>query len=936
MHFLLLSLSIAVLFAAAPLVFLASHASRAAAAWGSAAAMLISLLLISPMISGVLSDAIVVETWAWMPEWGIDLGVRLDGLSLLFAFLILGIGMLVVLYAAYYMPQSDSLGRFYALLLTFAGGMLGLVLSENMIQLVLLWEVTSITSFLLIAYKHEAHDARIAARMALAVTGAGGLALLAGVLVLGQITGSYNLSRVLDNGDLIRGDALYPLALVLILIGAFTKSAQFPFHFWLPNAMAAPTPVSAYLHSATMVKAGAFLVARFYPAMAGTDLWFYLVFPVGAISLVYGAYQALLQNDFKGLLAYSTISHLGLTMLLFSFDTPMSAVAGVFHIINHAIFKASLFMAAGIIDHECGTRDMRRINGLFWYMPYTAVLGIVAAGSMAGVPLVNGFLSKEMFFAEAIDTAAFGVYSWALPAFATVAGILSVAYSARFIHDVFFGGDPEDLPRQPHEPAMWMRLPVDVLVLLCLAVGLAPQFVVGDILRAASTAVLPGPVPFFHLSPWHGFNLPLVMSFIAIAGGIFYYAHSARIIAWHNSHLPNFQSRVGFERLYRWLLQNSQMLMSATDTGSLQRYLALLIGWVIILTGWAFITGTPSSLRGTAKVHSVDLVTIGGLAAVIVGSLGTVIFHRQRLIAVIHLSLIGLVVSLTFIRYSGPDLALTQITVEVVTIVLLLLSLRFLPPEAPKEVSTQRRWRDITLAVAGGAGVAALSYAMLTRSFSTMSGYFTENALSGGGGTNVVNVILVDFRGFDTFGEISVLAMAAIGTIILLHGLRLRPFPPPPANEADKHPIMLAMLMRPLLPLALVVSVYMLLRGHNLPGGGFIAGLITAVALILQFVASGFDFPPLRLRANYLRVMAVGLALAAFTGVGSILFGAAFLTSAYTHLHIPLIGDVELATAMVFDIGVYLVVVGCVLAILTEFGNLSNREAPLTDPAERT
>ena len=936
MHFLLLSLSIAILFIAAPLVILASRASRAAAAWGSAAAMLTSLLLIAPMMSGVLNNEIVVETWPWLPQWGIDLGVRLDGLSLLFAILILGIGMLIVLYAAYYMPQSDSLGRFYALLLAFAGGMLGMVLSENMIQLVLLWEVTSITSFLLIAYKHEAHDARIAARMALAVTGAGGLALLAGVLVLGQIVGSFNLSRVIDNGDLIRGDALYPLALVLILIGAFTKSAQFPFHFWLPNAMAAPTPVSAYLHSATMVKAGAFLVARIYPAMSGSDLWFYLVFPVGAITLVYGAYLALLQNDFKGLLAYSTISHLGLTMLLFSFDTPMSAVAGVFHIINHAIFKASLFMAAGIIDHECGTRDMRRINGLFWYMPYTAVLGIVAAGSMAGVPLVNGFLSKEMFFAEAVDTAAFGIYSWALPAFATIAGVLSVAYSARFIHDVFFGGDPEDLPRQPHEPAMWMRLPVDVLVLLCLAVGLAPQLVVGPILTAASTAVLPGTVPFFHLSPWHGFNLPLVMSLIAIAGGITYYANSARIIAWHDRYLPSLQSRVGFERLYRWLLQNSQMLMSATDTGSLQRYMALLIGWVIILTGWAFITGTPSSLRGTANLHAADLMTVGGLAAIIAGSLGAVIFHRQRLIAVIHLSVVGLIVALTFIRYSGPDLALTQISVEVVTIVLLLLSLRFLPPEAPNEVGVQRRIRDITLAVAGGTGVAALTYAMLTRSFSTMSGYFTQNAVSGGGGTNVVNVILVDFRGFDTFGEISVLTMAAIGTIVLLHGLRLRPFPPPPAKEADQHPIMLGMLMRPLLPLALVVSVYILLRGHNLPGGGFIAGLITTVALILQFVASGFDFPPLRLRANYLRIMALGLVLAAFTGLGSLVFGKAFLTSAHGHFHIPLVGDIELASAMVFDIGVYLVVVGCVLTILTEFGNLSNREAPLTEPAERS
>ena len=434
-----------------------------------------------------------------MPEWGIDLALRLDGLSLLFAILILGIGVLIVLYAAYYLPQSDRLGRFYGLLLAFAGGMLGMVLSENLIQLVIFWEVTSLSSFLLIAYKHEAHDARISARMALAVTGGGGLALLAGVMLIGSIVGSYDLSVVLTSRDSIRASGLYPVILVLILVGAFTKSAQFPFHFWLPNAMAAPTPVSAYLHSATMVKAGVFLLARLHPVLAGSDLWSSIVFPVGAITLVYGAYLSLLQNDLKGLLAYSTISHLGLITLLFGLDTPMSTIAGVFHIINHAVFKASLFMAAGIVDHECGTRDMRRINGLFKYMPYTAVLGIVAAGAMAGVPLLNGFLSKEMFFAEAIQLPRFGAYWWILPVFATMAGVLSVAYSARFIHDVFFGGEPIDLPRQPQEPPRWMRIPVDILVLICLLVGLFPQYTVGNILRLAAGAVLQAPVPYFRL-----------------------------------------------------------------------------------------------------------------------------------------------------------------------------------------------------------------------------------------------------------------------------------------------------------------------------------------------------------------------------------------------------------------------------------------------------
>jgi multicomponent K+:H+ antiporter subunit A len=924
----LLPLSLAVVFAAIPLVIAASLRSRGAAAWLSGAAMLISLVLIAPLSPSIHDGRVLVSKWPWLPEWGVELGLRLDGLALLFAILILGIGILIVLYAAYYLPQSDPLGRFYAMLLGFAGGMLGMVLSENMIQLVVFWEVTSLSSFLLIAYKHEAHDARISARMALAVTGGGGLALLAGVMLLGMIVGSYDLSAVLDRGDEIRDHALYPVVLVLVLIGAFTKSAQFPFHFWLPNAMAAPTPVSAYLHSATMVKAGVFLIARLYPALSGTELWFNIVFTVGAITLVYGAYIALLQHDFKGLLAYSTISHLGLITLLFGLDTPLSAIAGVFHIINHAIFKASLFMAAGIIDHECGTRDMRRINGLFKYMPYTAVLGIVAAGSMAGVPLLNGFLSKEMFFAQAIDLPRFGTYWWVLPVFATAAGILSVAYSARFIHDVFFNGEPIDLPRQPHEPPRWMRMPVDVLVLLCLVVGLAPQLSVGQLLSEAARSVIGGPLPEFKLAVWHGFNLPLLMSAIAIVGGVVYYVNSKLLFELHDRYLPNLQSRAGFERLYRWLARTSQNILAIIDNASLQRYVALLFGSTIALGGWAYLTGASTPVRGPAPELPADLLALAGFAALIVGTLGTVLHHKQRLLAVVFMSVVGLIVSLAFVRFSAPDLALTQLSVEVVTIVLLLLALRFLPAVAPPEGRTGRQVRDVMLSIGGGAGVAALCYAMLTRPMWTISDYFLANSVPGGGGTNVVNVILVDFRGFDTLGEITVLAMAAIGALAALSGLRLRPYASVAASEADRHPVMLSMLMRPLLPLALVVSIYILLRGHNLPGGGFIAGLITGVALILQYVASGIEFANSRLRLDSVVVLAAGLALATGTGLASIYFDYPFLTSTHDHVRAPLVGDVELASAMIFDIGVYLVVVGSVLAILTECGALSRRELP--------
>ena len=380
-----------------------SRFGRLQSAWMAGGVALAALIALAPSVTAPFLGETLVQRIPWIPALGLDLAFRLDGLGLLFALMILGIGLLVILYARYYLAERDCMGRFYGYLLLFMGSMLGIVLSENLILLLMFWELTSLSSFLLISYWQHREDARTGARMALAVTGLGGLAMLGGFVLLGEMVGSYDLSVVLANGELIRSDPLYTPMLVLILLGAFTKSAQFPFHFWLPHAMAAPTPVSAYLHSATLVKAGVFLLARLFPALSGTTEWSVLVMGAGLSTLLIGAYFALFKHDLKGLLAYSTISHLGLITLLFGIGTPLAAVAGVFHIINHATFKASLFMAAGIIDHECGTRDMRRINGLWRYMPYTGTLAMVAAAAMAGVPLFNGFLSKEMFFGETVE-----------------------------------------------------------------------------------------------------------------------------------------------------------------------------------------------------------------------------------------------------------------------------------------------------------------------------------------------------------------------------------------------------------------------------------------------------------------------------------------------------------------------------------------------------
>ncbi|MEO7009324.1 MAG: proton-conducting transporter membrane subunit, partial [Caldimonas sp.] len=441
-----------------------------------ALAGLVRMALLFPQVQ---AGDVIRDEITWLPSIGLDLVVRIDGFAWLFAMLVLGIGLLVVIYARYYMSRDDPMSRFYSAFLAFMGAMLGIVLSGNLIQLVFFWELTGLFSFLLIGYWHHRADARRGARMALTVTGTGGLCLLAGVLLLGRIVGSYDLDAVLASGVAVRAHPLYPVTLVLILLGALTKSAQFPFHFWLPHAMAAPTPVSAYLHSATMVKAGVFLLARLWPVLSGTEEWFWIVGGAGLCTLLLGAYIAMFQNDLKGLLAYSTISHLGLITLLLGLNSALAAVAAVFHMMNHATFKASLFMAAGIVDHETGTRDIRRLDGLYKAMPITGTLALVASAAMAGVPLLNGFLSKEMFFAQTVYIESLPWVEYGLPLAATVAGVFAVVYSLRFSFDIFFGPLSTDLPRQPHEPSRWMRVPIELLVLACLVVGIVPAWSIG-------------------------------------------------------------------------------------------------------------------------------------------------------------------------------------------------------------------------------------------------------------------------------------------------------------------------------------------------------------------------------------------------------------------------------------------------------------------------
>ncbi|MGO4386113.1 monovalent cation/H+ antiporter subunit A [Microvirga sp. 2YAF29] len=913
----------------------------------------------------VVGDGGVLRTGIeWIPTLDLNFTMRMDGYTWLFTMLVTGIGFLVVLYARYYMSPADPVPRFFAFLLAFMGAMLGIVLSGNLIQLVFFWELTSLFSFLLIGYWHHNASARDGARMALTVTASGGLCLLVGVLLIGHIVGSYDLDQVLASGDLIRGSDLYLPALILVLLGALTKSAQFPFHFWLPHAMAAPTPVSAYLHSATMVKAGVFLLTLLWPVLSGTEAWFYIVVSAGLCTLLLGAYAAIFQQDLKGLLAYSTISHLGLITLLLGLSSPLAAVAAIFHTMNHATFKASLFMAAGIIDHESGTRDIRRLSGLFRFMPITATLAMVAAAAMAGVPLLNGFLSKEMFFAEAAAFHVDSILDHSLPYFAMLASAFSVAYSLRFIHGVFFGPPATDLPRTPHEPPHWMRFPIELLVLVCLLVGIVPAMTIKPFLSAAVHAVLGPDTPYYSLAIWHGFNEPLMMSVIALTGGIILYWLLQGYLAKGIEGPPLMRRLKGqriFERVlvelsWRWARSLERLL----GTQRLQPQLRLLVAFAVIAALWPLYGQelTAGSRPATAFDPAfVMLWIVGGLCAI--GAAYQAKYHR--LAAMVLMGGAGLITCITFVWFSAPDLAITQLLVEIVTTVLILLGLRWLPKRLEivgegVAMGTQariRRVRDLMLAVAAGVGMTLIVYAMLTRPLpDTISRYFIENAYSEGGGRNVVNVILVDFRGFDTFGEIVVLAVVAITVFSLLR--RFRPAPesvdaPEQQQVQDAYDTarpdravgdtladyltIPGVIMQWLFPVVIVVAVYLFLRGHDMPGGGFAAGVTMSIALILQYMAGGTRWIEARLRIRPISWMGLGLLCTAFTGIGAWAFGYPFLTSYFQYVEIPVIGKVPAATALLFDLGVFSVVVGATVLILIALAHQSGRTPRAARPS---
>ncbi|MGI6246752.1 MAG: monovalent cation/H+ antiporter subunit A [Pseudochelatococcus sp.] len=953
---------IALPFLGSVVVALLPRDARDTAGAVTGAVALLASLIVASFYGDMAGAGVVRTTVAWLPSLGLDFTIRLDGFAWIMACLVTVIGFLVVVYARYYMSKRDPVPRFFSFLLAFMGAMLGVVLSGNLIQMVFFWELTSLFSFLLIGYWHQNQSAREGARMSLTVTGIGGLCLFAGVLVIGHIVGSYDLDQVLGAGEVIRSHELYRVALVLVLLGALTKSAQFPFHFWLPQAMAAPTPVSAYLHSATMVKVGVFLLARLWPVLGGTEPWFWIVGGAGVTTLLLGAYIAIFQQDIKGLLAYSTISHLGLITLLLGLGSPLGVVAAVFHLINHATFKCSLFMAAGIIDHESGSRDIRRLSGLFRFMPITATLAMVAAAAMAGVPLLNGFLSKEMFFAETITEHVDSLFDEALPFLATVASMFSVAYSLRFIIDVFFGPPPVGLPRTPHEPPHWMRFPVELLVLACLLVGIIPVLTIGPFLHIAVSSILGDQTPYYSLAVWHGLNFPLLMSLVAMIGGVLVYLLLRGYLT-TGEEGPPLMRRLRAQRIFERILvavswKWARQLETLLGTRRLQPQLRLLICLALLAGIYPlYIEGFgPRRLSfRTLEWHGFDtafaLMWLVGIACAVMAAIQA---KYHRLAALIMMGGAGLSTCITFVWLSAPDLALTQLLVEVVTMVLLLLGLRWMPKRieaagASARMHVRRTW-DLVVVITAGLGIAMLSYAVMTRPLpDSIAAFFAERAYTEGGGTNVVNVILVDFRGFDTLGEITVLAIVALSVFALLRRFRPAPesigmpeqqrlqaaydtaHPDRKAGDTVAEYMMLPrLIMLWLFPVVGVFAVYILMRGHDMPGGGFAAGVAMSVSFVMQYMASGTRWVEDHLRILPVRWIGIGLLTALFTGLGAWLFGYPFLTSHFQYVTLPVIGKVPMASALLFDLGVYSLVVGATVLMLIALAHQSIRSPKIS------
>ncbi|NJQ00364.1 Na+/H+ antiporter subunit A [Streptomyces zingiberis] len=943
------------------LVLLAAHVGVAAAlpwwarrpgrgVWLLAALAPLAVLVWSAVhTTGVLRGSPVTESLAWAPSLGLVFDLRLDALSLLMVWVVAGTGVVVLAYSARYFERGA--GREAALLLAFAGAMTGLVLADNLLALYVFWELTTVVSYLLIAGPGGSRERRRAAEQALVVTVAGGLVMLAGFVILGQSAGTYRISELV--ADPPRGPAV-TAAVVLVLVGALAKSAQMPLHGWLPAAMVAPTPVSAYLHAAAMVKAGVYLVARLAPGFADVAPWRPLLFTVGLVSLVLGAWRALRETDLKRLLAYGTISELGLMMVLLGAGTRTAAIAGAAMLLAHAAFKSALFMVTGVLDRRAGTRDLRELSGVGRRLPGVAAVAALAAASMAGLPPLLGFLGKEAGYeaflhpGEAAPPAAGAVVLGAL----VLGSVLTVAYAARFLWGAF-ARKPWAEPSLPEPPGAGLAGPPAVTAVAGLVAGVWYAATAVPVTAYADDFPA-GPDGPYELALWHGLTPVLGLSALTLLlGAAVFAADRERATGsrprWKELlRLPD--SQLAYRRSVSGVGGLALRVAATTQAGSLPVYLLVLLVTVVVLPGTALAVlgaGFDGAVPWTSAVQL-------PLAVVVLTAAAGVAATRHRLTGVLLAGAVGYGVAGLFLVRGAPDLALAQFLVETLTLVFIVLVLRRMPSRFTPERSAPRaRLARGAVATAIGVFVAVFSLAAsAARSAPPVSGEQVRRSAEAAA-HNVVNAIVVDFRALDTLGEITVLLVAALGVVSLvsiwelsgpvLHGPgRDRSSGAHPVTRWDEplerwlpgagerpggeRSLLLEVVTRLLFPSVVVLSLYLLFVGHSDPGGGFAAGLVAGQAYVLRYLVGG--------RADLGAVVPVGpgviagggLVVAAVTGLAPALGGAEPLSAAVVTGQLPVIGTLKFATSLVFDIGVYLLVVGVVVKLLSGLGISLGRE----------
>ncbi|QAY59749.1 Na+/H+ antiporter subunit A [Microbacterium protaetiae] len=917
----------------------------------------------------VLGGDIPFETYAWIPSLHINLSMRMDTLGWVLTLIVTGVGALVLLYCRWYFEgHLEGVAQFAAVLLGFAGAMYGLVLTDDMVVLVMLWEVTSVLSYLLIGFYHRRGASRRSALQALLVTTIGGLVMLIGVVLLVIQAGTTSLSGII--ADAPTGPVV-DAAIVLILVGALSKSAIFPFHFWLPGAMAAPTPVSAYLHAAAMVKAGIYLIARLAPAFALVGPWRPILLGLGAFTMLLGGIQALRETDLKRILAYGTVSQLGFLTVVLGYGTRDAALAGLALLVSHALFKSCLFLIVGVIDRQLSTRDIREISGLGRQAPILATASIIAVCSMAGVIPAIGFVAKESVLGAILVPAD----GWDIVALVgVIAGsVLTAAYGIRFVWGAFWRKTTpagEDMPRTEWPvPRAGFALPPVVLAALSLLAGFAAPWL--DSALAGYADTVPGG-GHEHLALWHGFTPALWVSLATLVGGALVFA-GARAIGWEERRrvLP-FTAAEAYNATLRGIARLSVAVTRVTQRGSLPIYVGTIFVVFVAAEGTALLA-SPSwrtqldAWQSPMQVFVAPLMIIAGLVAV---------RARKRYTGVVLVSVTGLGMILLFATSGAPDLALTQVLVETVTMVAFALVLRRIPARMGAHNASVWPVARAVLGAAVGLVMAAVAVvATGAREKAPISDTFPELAYRLGHGKNVVNVALVDLRGWDTMGELSVLILAATGVaslVFVTHRADLlsslsalpegvRGARRPLVETADglrressgaagkrawlvgggrvrpaERSIMLEVIVRILFHTIMIASIYLLFAGHNLPGGGFAGGLVAGMALVMRYIAGGRYELGAAAPADAGRLLGAGMILAVIAALVPLIFGAAPLTSAVFEADIPVLGHIEFVTSTIFDIGVYLVVIGLVLDVLRSLGAEVDRQltAQQDAPAE--